>query len=181
MSRAAQLADEIGLEHLTITRVARNLGIVAPGIYRHVRDQADLVRGISQLAYQQAATELAASCVGLAGMEALTVLAHGLRRWAHKYPGRYAALQIAPHPTDARGQHAATPLLEVVRAVIRGYDLCGDSEIDAIRIVRSALHGFISLELNGGFRYERSVDATFQQMLVGLDLQLCSMGRGAPG
>ncbi len=176
IERAAALSDEIGLDALTITRLGRSLGIAPPGVYRHVADLADLRRGISRQAAGEAASVLSSACAGLSGAAALAALATALRGWAAEHPGRYAALQIAPGPDDADGQETAAEVLAVIGSALRAYRLGGDDLTDAIRFVRSTMHGFIALDLGGGFRQPRRVDATFARIVAALDVTLSGWG-----
>ncbi|MFC3399382.1 TetR-like C-terminal domain-containing protein [Microbacterium amylolyticum] len=89
------------------------------------------------------------------------------------------ALQTAPARDDIEGQAATEPLLAVFGSVLRAYDLEGDDLTDAIRIVRSALHGFISLEGSEGFKLERDLDATFDRLISSLDTVLTQWRRDA--
>jgi hypothetical protein len=57
-------------------------------------------------------------------------------------------------------------VVDVVVAVLRGYGLAGDGAIHAVRIIRAALHGFVSLEAAGGFGIPLSVDASFERLLT---------------
>ena len=41
--------------------------------------------------------------------------------------------------------------------------------IDAVRMMRAALHGFVSIETAGGFGIPQSVDATFARLVDTLD------------
>lgn len=170
VARAASLADEIGLDQLTITKLGRALGIAPPGVYRHVTDLDDLRDAIGQQAAQEAATVLSAACAGLSGADALAALATTLRAWAAEHPGRYAALQIAPD--DADGQEAADGLIAVIASALRAYRLTGDDLTDAIRLLRSTLHGFAALEQGGGFKQPRDVDVTFARIVASLDAML---------
>lgn len=172
VERAAELTDEIGLESLTITKLGRTLGIAPPGVYRHVTDLADLRAGIGRLAAREVTVVLSAACAGLSGRDALAALAAALRNWAAEHPGRYAALQLAPDPGDADGQDAAAGVLTVIASALRAYDLAGDDLTDAIRLLRSTLHGFVTLELVGGFKQPRDVEATFTRIVGALDAAL---------
>ncbi|MGI9644505.1 MAG: TetR family transcriptional regulator [Ilumatobacteraceae bacterium] len=44
---AAELADREGLDALTLTRVAKELGVRQPALYRHVESYNDLLRSLS--------------------------------------------------------------------------------------------------------------------------------------
>lgn len=172
IERAAGLVDEIGLSALTITKLGRELDIAPPGVYRHVADLDDLRGAIGQQAAREVAVVLSTACAGLSGPEALAALARTLRRWAAEHPGRYAALQIAPDPDDLDGQLAAGEVVSVIAAALRAYQLTGDDLTDAIRLLRSTLHGFVALELGGGFKQPRSLDATFERLIAALDTVL---------
>jgi hypothetical protein len=56
----------------------------------------------------------------------------------------------------------------VLLAILRGYGLEGDDAIHAARAVRSALHGFVSLEAAGGFGLPVELDASFERMVGAL-------------
>lgn len=172
VEHAATLSDDIGLEELTITRLGRSLGIAPPGVYRHVADLGDLRGALGQQAAREVAALLSTACAGLAGADALSALAHALRAWAAAHPGRYAALQVAPHPDDADGQAAAGEVIAVIASALRAYRLAGDDLTDAIRLIRSTLHGFVALERGGGFRQPRDVDASFARIVTSLDAVL---------
>lgn len=172
---AAELADQIGLEQVTITRLAREIGISAPGVYRHITDGNDLVEAIGQVGAAELSTQLASVGNGLSGFDALQAISLRLREWAHKHPGKYGALQMAPRKIS-RSQDtqsdAAEDLVTTIGLALRAYDLQGEALTDAIRFVRSTLHGFVSLEQVGGFKQPRNVDATFAQIISSLDIAL---------
>jgi hypothetical protein len=59
--------------------------------------------------------------------------------------------------------------VDVVLAVLRGYGIDGDDAVHAARIIRVALHGFVSLEADGGFAIALSLDETFARLVATLD------------
>lgn len=179
--RAAALSDEIGLDAVTITKVGQSVGIAAPGVYRHVTDIDDLRAAIGALASTEVAGVLAAATSGRAGRDALTALTGALRGWARTHPGRYAALQIAPDPDDAQGQAQSDQVLAVIGTALHAYALDGDDFTDAVRLVRSTVHGFIDLERHGGFKQSRSLDATFDRIVDALDAVLRDWGSRREG
>lgn len=174
IEKAAALADDIGLDELTITKLGRSLGIAPPGVYRHVTDLADLRKAIGQKAARELAVALSIECAGHSGAEALTALSHTFRGWAKQHAAQYAALQIAPDPDDEDGVAAADELLTVISSAIQAYRLTGDDLTDAIRLIRSTLHGFITLEQGDGFKQSRNLDASFDRIVASLTLALAT-------
>jgi AcrR family transcriptional regulator len=168
----AQLADEAGHDGMTLAGVAARAGVRLPSLYKHVGGLDDLQRGVAVLALGELAQQLGTAAVGRAGGDALRALAAAYRTYAHAHPGRYAATLRAPAPDDDEHGRAAATVVEVVFAVLRGYDLAGAELVHATRILRSTLHGFVALEAVGGFGLPDSVDETFARLVDGLDAAL---------
>jgi hypothetical protein len=59
--------------------------------------------------------------------------------------------------------------VDVVLAVLRAYRLENDAAIHAARVVRSALHGFVSLETDDGFGIPLDLDESFGLLVSVLD------------
>ena len=175
----AQLADEAGLDRLTLAGVAAHVGVRLPSLYKHVAGLDDLQRGVAVLALGELGERLSAAAVGRAGGDALRALAGAYRRFAQERPGRYAATLRAPGPDDDEHARAAAVVVDIVFAVLRGYDLAGDGLVHATRILRSSLHGFVALEAAGGFGLPDSVDETFARLVEGLDAALRGQARPA--
>jgi AcrR family transcriptional regulator len=157
---AAELADSEGLGAVTLARLAQKLGVRPPSLYAHVDGLDDLRRRIGALGARELAAVLGSAAAGRAGSDALEAVAHAYRGYAHEHPGRYAALQ------PVRGGSDGQAVVDVVVAVLRGYGLDGDGAIHAVRIIRAALHGFVSLEADGGLGIPLSVDASFERLLT---------------
>ena len=64
--------------------------------------------------------------------------------------------------------------------MLRGYHLDSGQEIHALRMLRSALHGFSTLEAAGGFRIDASVDDSFTWMIDFLDHGLHAATSSSP-
>jgi AcrR family transcriptional regulator len=181
VAAAADLADGGGLDRLTLASVAQALGVKLPSLYKHVAGLDDLRRGIAVVALRELGTALAAAAVGRAGADALRALARTYRAYALARPGRYAASVRAPEPGDPEHEEAAETVARTVYAALAGYGLEGGAAIDGARILRSGLHGFVSLELAHGFGLPQDVDRSFERLLDALDAGLRSTAGGEPG
>ncbi len=168
VAEAGDLADEQGLAGLTLSAVAERLGVRQPSLYKHISSLDGLQRGISLAAKQDLGEALRRAAVGRSGPEAVRAIATAYRSWVLEHPGRYAATVRAPDPHDQEDQQASAEVVEVVLAVLAAFDLQGDVAIDAARALRSALHGFVSLEAAGGFGLPRDVDRSFDFLVDAL-------------
>ena len=74
----------------------------------------------------------------------------------------------------------------MMRAILRGYSLVEPDQTDAVRLLGSAFHGFVSLERAGGFRHHpRGADESWGRVLDTLDAALrnwpARAGEDGPG
>lgn len=180
---AADLADEVGFEAISLAALARGLGVKDASLYSHVAGLKDLRTRVTVLALGELADLLADAVAGLAGTDALTAFATTYRRYALDHPGRYTAMQQELDPAtasaSAAGRHG-----ELVRAVLRGYGLADPDQTDAGRLVVSTIYGFLGLEATGGFgHHPRDPETSFRRSIEAVDHALrdwATIGSTAP-
>ncbi len=176
----AALADQIGFTQLSMSVVAERLEVRTPSLYKHVDGLADLERRICVLAVTELGDAVRDATQGRAGRDALEGAAQALRGYVKDHPGRYAAT-VGARPTGpedplaAAMERALTPLA----AVLLGYRLDPADEIHAVRMLRSMLHGFATLEISDGFQMDTSVNASFTWMIDFMDQGLRSAAANA--
>ncbi|HEX2316852.1 MAG TPA: WHG domain-containing protein [Thermomonospora sp.] len=169
---AAELADEIGFDRLTVSAVARRLGVRDPSLYAHIENARELKVRVALLALEELADEVAAALAGRAGRDALVACANAYRDYARRHPGRYTAARFPLDPETA-ARSAGPRHTEMMRALLRGYALPEPDQIDAVRFLGSVFHGYVSLEMAGGFRHTpREADASWSWALDTVDFAL---------
>ncbi|MFF4880556.1 MULTISPECIES: TetR/AcrR family transcriptional regulator [unclassified Micromonospora] len=169
---AAELADEAGMENVTVAALARHFGVKDASLYFHIRNGQDLRVRVALLALAELADRVGAALAGRAGKDALVAFANAYRGYAKQHPGRYAAMQIDLDPETAAAS-AGVRHAEMTRAILRGYRLPEPDQTDAVRMMHSTFHGFVSLERTGGFRHTpRTTDDSWSRTLDALDAVL---------
>jgi AcrR family transcriptional regulator len=168
VAAAARIADAEGLEAATLARVAAELGIRSPSLYNHVESHAALMRAVGIESMRQLGDALRDAAVGRSREDALRGLTVAFRAYATEHPGRYAATVRAPADDDAEGLEVAAAGVGVIVAVINGWGIEGDDAVHLVRVVRSALHGFITLEVGGGFGLPLDLDRSFDLLVASL-------------
>lgn len=171
---AAELADEAGLDQVTMARVASRLGVKDASLYSHVRGLEDLRGRVALLAADEKTLRIAEATVGRAGKDALVAFADAWRDYAHRHPGRYAATQIRITIDPELAARAPGPrrAVELTYGVLRGYGLAKPDLTDAVRLLRSTFHGFVALESAGGFGHERAPQRSWERALDALHATL---------
>lgn len=169
VAEAAAVADAVGLPRLTLATIAQRLGVTVPSLYKHVAGLDALKRDLAVLGVRELTAALSTAAVGRARTDALHAIANAYRDYAIAHPGRSAAAIRAPAPEDSEHVAAGQAAYAVLAAVLDGYGISGTDAIDAVRSLRTVMHGFVTLETAGGFGLPASVDATYTRLIDALD------------
>ncbi|TDT39806.1 TetR family transcriptional regulator [Streptomyces sp. BK208] len=172
VAAAADLADEDGFENVTVSALARRLGVKDASLYAHVRGLRDLRERMALLAGGELIEEIAAAVAGRAGREALTAFAGAYRSYALRHRGRYAATQIRIDQALVAGSPALRRTAEITYGMLRAYGLAEPDLTDAVRLLRSTFHGYCVLEASGGFGAPRDVQASWDKAVDALHVAL---------
>ncbi len=165
---AGALADEEGLERLSLARVAERLGVRGPSLYNHVAGLEGVRRELALLGTRELGERMRRVAVGRAGDEALAAIAEAYRSFVKERPGLYAATLRASGSSDVpdpRLRAVEEEVVGVVLAVLAPYGLQGDEALHAVRGLRSIVHGFATLEVAGGFGLALDTDQSFRRLL----------------
>ncbi len=153
---------------LTLARVAEELAVRPPSLYNHIDGLEGLVRLVALDGLEELAEVCRTAVMGRAGSDALHGLAAAYREYARAHPGVYPLTQVT-RPGDPDYEQRAARILEPVFALLTGFGLGGDDLIHAARAVRSALHGFVTLESWSGFGLEIDLDRSYRWMVAALE------------
>lgn len=165
VEEAARIADAEGLSEVTLARVAQALGVRAPSLYNHVEGLPGLLRLLTLRSLGELTEVIRDAAVGRSGADALRAVGRAYRRFAHEHPGRYASTIRAPDPEDPELAAAGGRAVDVLIAVLGAWGFRGDEVLHRVRVTRAALHGFITIEAQGGFGLALDLDESFELVL----------------
>ena len=173
--RAAEVADEQGLSHVSIQAIARSFGVRAPSLYNHVSSLDDLHDEVAVAALDALHTTMLGATAGRAGSEALAGAMRAYVDWACAHPGQYDAIT----PAIARRSPAVTALgARIVDLLVTTFERAGvprERALLHVRVVRATVHGFVTLHASGGFQMheiddDETLDAIIDVLVRGLHL-----------
>ena len=174
---AADLADEVGVDALSLSALARHFGVAVPSLYAHVRSLRDLQVRVALLALEESADLVAAALAGVSGRDALAAVGGVWRAYARQHPGRYAATRL-PLDAAAAAASAGPRHADLARASLRDYALSDADETHAVRLLGATFHGYAALDAAGAFSHGAPTaptsDDTWERVLDGLDTLLRS-------
>lgn len=170
VAAAIACIDAEGPAALGVSRVARQLGIKPPAIYKHLPGSVGLQRAVAIALWKQYLNHCHAQLDAIENGRAR--LLRGLRvtrQFARQYPARYQVMMafvLQPEDTEA-----ADIIQETQQFVIEALHLYGLSEvktIDAVRMITATLNGFIACEQRGNFTLNRDTESSFETILEAL-------------
>jgi AcrR family transcriptional regulator len=171
LAAALELADEAGLDSVTMHAVGRRLGVTPMALYRHVDGKNALLDGLVEALLAEV-TETAAPGSEAESWDAqLTALAYAIRDTARRHPAAFPLLLSRPAATPAARQAR-----DAVYEGLREAGLPDDSAARAERLVSTAVLGFAISEATGRFAaHDQSIiDADFAELLRWLRLALAN-------
>jgi AcrR family transcriptional regulator len=165
---AAELINTQGIEALSLSRLAKRLGVRTPSLYNHIDGLPGLQRQLALMNARTLGERLAEAAIGKSGPQALMALAQAHREYIKESSGVYmASLRAAGarDPVDAELQTAEERVVRVAMAVVDSFGLQGEDGLHAVRGLRSLVHGFATLEIAGGFGLPLDCDESFRRLV----------------
>lgn len=162
---ASRIADNEGLDAVSLTRVAKELGTSQPALYRYVDGYDDLIRSLGLLGRNLLTERLREAAVGVSTDDAVAAMGHAWRNVVHERPGLYAATDRYPCAGDAELEEAVEEVVNVLGLALVGYDLSDEDRVHAARALRSAFHGFSHLEAGDGHPSPHDLDDTYEHII----------------
>jgi AcrR family transcriptional regulator len=140
---ALLIADEEGLEALTMRHLAEKIGVATMSLYSHVATKEDLLLGMVNLC----TGEIGQPAPGTPPWEALRTVTREFRRVSLRHPNLVPLIMRQP-PTGYEGLRTLESALDALRRA--GIEPARTAP--AYRLMASFAIGFVSLECGGFFR-----------------------------
>lgn len=154
IDRARQILEIEGRDALTMRRLAEEIGIRAPSLYKHFPDKRAVEIALIEIGFLESAEAYDAEIAIDDERSPLQRLAAAYRDYALAHPHLYRLMTEDPLPrerlTPGVETHGAEPLLRIV------------PNPDMARAVWAFAHGMTILELNGRFPPDADLDAAWE-------------------
>jgi len=160
VSAARAILEADGLSALTMQRVAKEVGVKGPSLYKRVLDREALLRAVADGVIDELSAIMARAHTTDDPRADLTAAANAYRTFVHRNPNSYLLL-FTELPSGASPDPAILAALgePVVVAMAR---LTGQaSSLEGARTFVAWAHGFVSMELAGAFRLGGDLDVAY--------------------
>jgi AcrR family transcriptional regulator len=165
LDAAMELADERGLDAVTMHAVAQRLSVTPMALYRHVNAKQELLDGL----VERLLTSYPLPPADAPWPDRLAAMAEAVRSTAKRHPAVFPLLLTRPAVTPG-----ARTVRDFVQAALREAGLGEAAAARAERLISTAVLGFAASEAAGRFRQhpQAVVDEDFAALLGWLRLVL---------
>jgi AcrR family transcriptional regulator len=166
VAAAAAIADDRGMEAVTLANLADDLGVRTPSLYNHIAGLTDLRQELALFALRDLAARIQEATAETPEAEGLFAFARAYRAYAREHPGLYSAIARGAGPADDPVLAAASEdLVELALGMLPENLGNKDDRLHAVRGLRSLVHGFVSIEAIGGFGLDLDTDQSFARAI----------------
>lgn len=159
IATALKLADEGGVDGLTMRKVAQKLGVEAMSLYHHIANKADLIDGLVDAVF----TEIASPLLSIDWQQAMADRARSARQVMLRHPWAIRFMETRREPGAATLSHH-----EAVLACLRKAGFSLELTAHAYSLIDSYIYGFVFQELTLPFRTYEEVKPIAQAILAQL-------------
>lgn len=168
MEAAMRLVEEKGYDNFSLRELAARLEVKPASLYNHVAGIGEINTAVAVRAADMLNQTLLKAVEDKGRDEAFLDATRAYRLFAKENPEIYKALIRMPASDDEYIVKAAFASFAPLRAVIRSYGADHASTVHFIRILRSAMHGFVELTENGFMQRDTvTKDETYEELIHG--------------
>ncbi|MGM0874747.1 MAG: TetR/AcrR family transcriptional regulator [Bacillota bacterium] len=165
LQAATEIADQDGVEAVTLATLAKKLTIRPPSLYNHIDGLTGLRKKLAIHGIEELYSKLAQAAIGRSKDEAVHAIADAYVSFTRSHPGLYELTLNTSNPNNKDIQLAGKKIVDLTIQVLNGYGLEEEEALHAVRGIRSILHGFSSLEQKGGFGLPLDLDVSLHLLI----------------
>ncbi|WP_078553692.1 TetR/AcrR family transcriptional regulator [Bacillus alkalicellulosilyticus] len=152
------LVDTKGVENVTIATVAKQLNIKPPSLYNHVDGLTEIYGELALEGLNRLYGTLSNASKNKSSDVALHSISVAYVSFVRAHPGLYEMTIKAPAENEPERRKVADNILQLVLKILSTYQITEQQALHQARALRSLLHGFATLEQQGGFGLPQHVD-----------------------
>lgn len=152
---------------LGVNRVARELGIQPPSIYKHIAGNEALRCAVAAEGMRLLTEHLKHQVQDISQRDCLIrTVAYAVRQFFHQNPALHQVMAMtAIDEEDPNYQAIKQAFLQFNAVALRPFNLKDDDFVHALRMFVSACHGFALLEQSQQFKEPQSLDESYEWLV----------------
>jgi AcrR family transcriptional regulator len=168
---AGRIADQVGLENLSLKEVAEKLEIRSPSLIFHVKSLNGLKNLLGKYTTRLLVAELMEAGFGKSGLDAIAALGDAAAKFAFAHPGMYESTQwknIYYVPADEE-EPDFSEFQQITNLFFRLFKGSSLEEMEVSHIIRGfrcLIHGFATIAGHKGFGHPSDAAESFDYCLA---------------
>lgn len=161
ISKAVELVNKVGIEHITLKMLADNLGVKSPSLYNHINGLDDLKEQLMIYGWKQTEQRILHTVIGMSGYDAIRAMCYAFYDYATENPGVFDVMLWYNKFQSDEMEMATSELLSIIFKITKSLNLPDDYCFHLIRTFRGFLEGFFLLVNNGSFGHSLPIMTSF--------------------
>lgn len=160
--QAAHMANEIGIENLSLKTLAEQLGVKSPSLYNHVDGLDDLKRQIMLYGWKEMEDKIIQAVIGFTGYDAIRAICYAFHEYARENQGVFSAMLWYNKFENKETSEVTSKMFSVFFKVTKSLHISEDNCSHLVRMFRGFLEGFALLENHHAFGDALPIEDSFQ-------------------
>lgn len=162
---ASKIADEKGMYGVSLKVVAERLQIKTPSLYNHIESLDELLREIAHKGMREQNDRMMRSAVGKSGEDAIQAVGLIYLQYVVEHPGVYEVTQWATWNGSEETLTIFEQYKDLLRTLIATCNIEKEKQKDALELIMSVLHGYITFQLRYAFKDLPKVQAGLERAI----------------
>jgi AcrR family transcriptional regulator len=169
---ASDIADEKGLNNVSLKVVAEKLNIRTPSLYNHIESLDDLLRQIAHSGMKAMNERMSQNAIGKAGDIAIKSIGIEYLNFMIEHPGIYETIQWATWHGNDETAKIFDNYISLLTTLILSCHLKNPKIDEILNLLTGVLHGYTTLQLRNAFEnpndVRQSLCNTLDTVLLGI-------------
>lgn len=165
VEKAAQLANSMGYEAVTLKVLADSLNVQPPSLYNHIKGLEDLQKELMLYGWRHMEERMLAAVVGVSGYAAWEAICRAFYGYATENPGVFKTMLWYNKYQDDEAEKVTERLFLLCSKITSSLNISEENCNHLIRTFRAFLEGFSLLVNNNAFGHSLSVEDSFNLSL----------------
>ncbi|MBU3876813.1 WHG domain-containing protein [Faecalicatena sp. AGMB00832] len=162
VEKAAQLANKIGLESITLKILADSLNVQPPSLYNHIRGLDDIKNELMLYGWRHMEERMLEAAVGVSGYDAWEAICRAFYDYATENPGVFSAMLWYNKYQNNEAEKVTQRLFAICSKITSSLNISEENCNHLIRTFRAFLEGFSLLVNNDAFGHSLPVEDSFE-------------------
>lgn len=172
VEKAAQLANRMGVEAVTLKVLADSLNVQPPSLYNHIGGLEDLQKELMLYGWRHMEEQMLKAAVGVSGYDAWEAICRAFYGYATENPGVFDAMLWYNKYQNDEALKATERLFSICSKITSSLNISEENCNHLIRTFRAFLEGFALLVNHNAFGHslpeEDSFNLSLKVLLAGL-------------